>query len=193
MSIAAKTMKHRIYTRSGDEGRTGLLGGERVFKDHSRICLLGEIDELSSVIGLARSETPSTECNGILRRIQNELSRLATELAAPESLVSLAGHIEASHVERIEGEIDRLEFALPPLRQFVLPGGCRTAATLHLARCVCRRVERSLVSVQHNGARLRPVVLQYFNRLADLLFVLARSENKRSDTEEFVRGESHES
>lgn len=168
----------KIYTRTGDEGMTALLGGERVAKDSPRVEAYGTVDELNATLGLARAEPLSEDLDRLLERLQHELFRLGAELAAGGSFSRTIGMITPDRVEAIEQEIDRHEAALADLRCFILPGGTRAAAALHLARTVCRRAERRLVGAIHAaGEDVCPTSLVYLNRLGDLLFVLARAAN----------------
>ena len=175
----------RIYTRTGDAGETGLLGGGRVRKDDLRVEAYGAVDEANSVIGLCRA-TPGLprEVDDLLAGIQAELLHVGADLAAPEG--ERAGGIArvgAAEVEAIERQIDRVEAELPPLQHFILPAGHPAAAALHVARTVVRRAERRCVTLaQHRGGS-GPIVT-YLNRLSDLLFVLARQVNVRLAVEE---------
>jgi cob(I)alamin adenosyltransferase len=169
----------KIYTKTGDSGETGLLGGVRVRKDSARVAACGVIDELNSVLGLARAEQLDADDDQILATIQHHLFRVGQEIATPEPAVPPAGRIGSAEVDWLEMTIDRLDALLPPLKEFILPGGTRTAAALHLARSICRRGERSLVQL---GAEtdLSMLLMAYLNRLSDLLFVLARWVNQRN-------------
>src|SRR5690242_1194331 len=136
----------KIYTKTGDDGETGLFGGPRVRKNCPRIEAYGTVDELNAVVGLVRTEGPPADIDELLARIQNELFDLGAQLATPEpAKFGIAGATEA-HVAALEGAIDRYEAELEPLRQFILPGGTAAAAALHLARTVCRRAERLVVT-----------------------------------------------
>jgi cob(I)alamin adenosyltransferase len=167
----------KIYTRTGDDGSTGLLGPGRVSKSSVRVEAYGAVDELNAVIGVARAIAGADEVAGELAAVQSRLFALGAELATiePRALARLE-RISDRDVEEIEHWIDRLDRALPPLRHFILPGGTTLAAHVHLARTVCRRAERRLVSLREREA-VEPVLIRYLNRLADLLFVLARSCN----------------
>ncbi|GIW95097.1 MAG: ATP--cob(I)alamin adenosyltransferase [Pirellulaceae bacterium] len=167
----------RIYTRHGDGGQTGLLGGARVGKDHPRIAAFGEVDELNAAIGWARTCNMPNELQPLLERVQHELFALGAELASEDPASSGTDWISARHVEALESEIDQWEARLPPLRQFILPGGSAAAAALHWARCVCRRAERQLVQLMRQDNRVDARLLVYLNRLGDWLFVLARAAN----------------
>ena len=168
----------KIYTKTGDGGQTGLFGGGRVSKASTRVDAYGELDELNSTIGLARTDELSADVDALLSVIQNQLFQLGAELATlPSSLDKLSVPlVQSGDVEALEAQIDAHEAKLEPLTSFVLPAGCRVAAQLHVARCVCRRAERSVVSVSEQQ-EVRPVALEYLNRLSDLLFVLARHAN----------------
>jgi cob(I)alamin adenosyltransferase len=158
----------RIYTRSGDDGTTGLAGGERLPKDHARIEAIGAVDELNSAIGLLRAQPLGDAIDQPLEVAQHRLFDLGGELAMPGSEL-----LTAAHARGLEQVLDRHNASLPPLDEFILPGGSETAARCHLARAICRRAERELLRL----ARLEPVnsaSICYLNRLSDLLFVLAR-------------------
>jgi cob(I)alamin adenosyltransferase len=167
----------KIYTKTGDKGETGLFGGPRVRKDHLRIEAYGSVDELNAVLGVARSETLPAEIDALLAQIQNSLFDLGAELAAPDPTKMGVASVGASHVEVLESAIDRYEAGLPPLKTFILPGGARGAAQLHVARTVCRRAERRLISLSA-AETISGQLIIYLNRLSDLLFVLAREVNR---------------
>lgn len=166
----------KIYTKTGDEGLTGLFGGERVSKAHSRIESLGSLDELNASIGLARTAGSHPEIDAALERTQFELFDLGAELGTPHSSPYYKESISSKEITRFEVEMDAWTEKLEPLRHFVLPGGTALAAQLHLSRTICRRTERLLVaSAVENEFRAETVV--YLNRLSDWLFVLARYAN----------------
>jgi cob(I)alamin adenosyltransferase len=167
----------KIYTKTGDQGETGLFGGPRVRKDHLRIEAYGAVDELNAVLGVARSETPPAEIDALLAEIQNSLFDLGAELATPEPARMGVPMVGAAHVEALERAIDRYEAGLAPLKTFILPGGARAAAQLHVARTVCRRAERRLITLAAAEAISAQLII-YLNRLSDLLFVLAREANR---------------
>lgn len=175
----------KIYTKTGDRGETGLFGGARVKKSHRRVDAYGEIDELNSVIGLARTERFDDDVDALLVRIQSVLFDIGAELAtAPDKadkLLSVPVGDEEIHL--LERAIDRADEELEPLRTFVLPGGSRAAAHLHLARCVCRRAERRVVALAAEEP-VRDEVIRYVNRLSDLLFTWARLANHRAGVED---------
>jgi cob(I)alamin adenosyltransferase len=173
----------KIYTKTGDEGETGLWGGDRVLKDHVRIEACGAIDELNAFLGLARAETLPQEVHGVLDRVQHELFVLGAEVAAPRGSL----HIAESRVAQLEQDIDGFDSRLPPLHNFILPGGVRSAATLHAARTVCRRAERRVVHLAATPEQpVSETALCYLNRLGDLLFVLARYANASAGLKDVV-------
>lgn len=173
----------KIYTRMGDSGQTSLLGGVRVRKDDLRIEAYGTVDELNAVIGLVRSEELPKEIDALLANIQNELFELGAELATPESSAHRQQRINDRHAADMEEAIDQWEVVLKPLRQFILPGGTPAAAGLHLARTVCRRAERHVVTLRETSP-VSEAVLVYLNRLSDLLFVLARATNHEASRDD---------
>ena len=171
----------KIYTKTGDLGETGLFAGPRVRKDHARIEAYGTVDELNSVLGLARVQPGCAPFDDLLNTIQHELFALGAELATPAPVAGVTQLIEDRHIAVLEQAIDRWEEKLAPLVNFIIPGGSPLAAHLHLARTVCRRAERHVVAVlfaPSNPAGTR--IVQYLNRLGDLLFVLARAANAES-------------
>ncbi len=171
-------MGHRlskIYTRTGDEGTTGLGDGSRVAKYSERIHALGEVDEINSLIGVLELEKMPAEIHELLTDIQHDLFDLGGELCIPGMAM-----IHAERVLYLEQTLDKLNQGLEPLKEFILPGGSRVSAVAHHVRVVCRRAERSIV-VLHSVEPVRDEALQYINRLSDLLFVLARSLNKIDD------------
>jgi cob(I)alamin adenosyltransferase len=169
----------RIYTRTGDDGTTGLIGGDRVYKDSLRIDTYGTVDELNSVLGVVLSIGVPKPVQQILSRIQNDLFTIGAALATPgreaQGKYDIP-EIQDSDIRVLEAEIDRCEEELPPLSQFILPGGTEAAALLHLARTVARRAERGCVSLARSDW-VNPQILRYLNRLSDLCFVLARYVN----------------
>ncbi len=176
----------KIYTKTGDTGETGLYGGTRVSKDAMRVEACGTVDELNACIGFVRSQIQDEEIDAILHRIQNELFDIGADLATLESHPKAASlRIPPTLTPELEREIDRFGDQLPPLKQFILPGGAAGGAAVHLARTVCRRAERCVVTLV-KGEVVNPEVIIYLNRLSDLLFVLARTVNHRSDESEPV-------
>lgn len=171
-------MATRIYTKTGDGGTTGLVGGERVSKAHLRVAAYGDVDELNAGLGMVRAATPPPELDGALGHLQLLLFELGAQLATPPSSSFQVGGVRAEDVSWLEQEIDAHEAALEPLKTFILPGGTPAASALHVARTVCRRAERAVVLLTESGASVAPEAVQFLNRLADLLFVLARRANR---------------
>lgn len=181
-------MPARLYTRTGDTGVTGLFGGQRVSKDDLRVEAYGTVDELNAVLGSTRALHPPVDMDILLHALQNELFLLGGDLATPDAASENRGRISISRVSAdqvvsLEAQIDRYEEELPPLTQFILPGGCPLAASLHHARVVCRRAERRVVTLagaeRETQTPLNLEIVRYLNRLSDLLFVLARVANAR--------------
>jgi len=170
---------NRIYTRTGDDGSTGLGDGTRVPKFDLRVEALGTVDEVNAAIGMARLHAQGGELDAMLARIQNDLFDLGADLCTPapqRPLDPAPLRIIDSQVDRLEAEIDALNAALSPLNSFVLPGGSAAAAHLHLARTICRRAERLMVQLSERE-KVGGAALRYINRLSDLLFVMARMAN----------------
>ncbi|HVX09779.1 MAG TPA: cob(I)yrinic acid a,c-diamide adenosyltransferase [Pirellulales bacterium] len=166
----------KIYTKTGDRGETGLFGGPRVGKDHPRVEAYGDVDELNAFLGLVRCEPLDERIGSLLANIQNELFDLGAELASPDPEHSGTKWCAGAEITRLESAIDEHEAALTPLKAFILPGGVRSAALLHVARTICRRAERRVVTLSRDEDLSDDVVV-YLNRLGDLLFVLARVVN----------------
>ncbi len=164
----------KIYTRTGDDGTTGLADGSRAPKDAIRIDVIGEVDELNSALGLVLAEDLPREMRASLLAVQNDLFDLGGELCLPGHSIMNEGH-----VLRLEQELERLNATLPALKDFVLPGGSRAAAAAHLSRAVCRRAERRLVTLAREET-VAPHLRQYLNRLSDLMFVVARALNRHA-------------
>ena len=174
----------KIYTKTGDTGETGLFGGTRVPKNSLRIDAIGTIDELNACIGTARSQIRDVEIDNLLHRIQNELFNIGADLATLDTHSKSDNlRISSDFVETLEKDIDGLENQLAPLTNFILPGGSVAGSTLHLARTVCRRNERSVVSLA-DAESINPLIPPYLNRLSDFLFVLARLVNHRLEQPE---------
>ena len=170
----------KIYTRTGDDGTTALGSRTRVPKDDLRVSTYGTIDELNSLLGLALSHSLDDRLSEVLPRIQNELFHLGADLAFPEEDKEgwKVPRIEEKHIAAIEAVIDELNEIVGPLENFILPGGCPGAATLQVARAVCRCAEREAVALARQQD-VNPLNLSYLNRLSDALFVMGRYENKR--------------
>lgn len=176
----------KIYTRTGDDGTTGLYGGSRVAKASPRVDAYGTIDETNAAIGMVRASGAPSEIDAVLAEVQDDLFTLGAELAcAPGKADKLLKMriIEAADAERLERAIDAAEEGLPKLRSFILPGGTPTAAALHFARCVARRAERCVLSLEGDDVPRRELIV-YLNRLSDLLFVLARKTNHLAGVED---------
>jgi cob(I)alamin adenosyltransferase len=177
----------KLYTRGGDAGETGLIGGTRVAKNAPRVATYGEVDELNAVLGMAAAELGPGPHQDALIEVQRVLFALGAELATPPGREAARGTppLDASYATALEPAIDALTEKVPPLRHFILPGGSRAGAALHLARTVCRRAERAVVGL----AAAEPVNAQavvYLNRLSDYLFALARAVNHEAGTSERV-------
>ncbi len=177
----------KIYTKKGDHGETGLFGGSRISKNHVRVEAYGDVDELNALLGLARTASLPEAIHGVLQRLQKELFELGAGLASPDPNRQTATPVGDSHISRIENDIDRFENGLPPLKRFILPGGGQAAATLHVARAACRRVERRVVSLRDKQDESVPDnAISYLNRLSDLLFVLARAANAHEGIDDVI-------
>ena len=178
----------KIYTRTGDQGTTALQGGQRIAKNSQRIVALGTLDELNASLGVVRAAGLPTEIDGIVAQVQNQLFQLGAELSESEPGESEPGQspigrIGPHDVSFLEVTVDNVQDELPLLKAFILPGGTVPAAQMHLARSVCRRAEREIV-VLAGQITLRRPVLEYINRVSDLLFVLARMTNLESGRQE---------
>ena len=173
----------KIYTKTGDTGATGLFGGGRVQKDDPRVEAYGDVDELNAILGLARAVEPMPRIDEVLVPMQRDLFSIGALLATPD-LEKMHGHlakadIDDDRISELEHAIDDCEKELEPLRAFIIPGGSRKGAALHVARTVCRRAERRVVHLQRE-VEIPPLVVIYLNRLSDLLFMLARLANLRA-------------
>jgi cob(I)alamin adenosyltransferase len=170
----------KIYTRTGDAGETSLFDNSRVSKAHPRVDAYGEIDEVNAVLGFARAQRVDPDINDALVHIQRHLFAIGAQLADPAEKLAdrvTKAFITDADVDGLEALVDRLETELPPLRRFILAGGSPAGAALHLARTVCRRAERRIVSLDPAADA---IVIRYINRLSDLLFVMARTVNHRA-------------
>jgi len=171
----------KIYTRAGDQGETGLFGGGRVPKDTARLECCGTLDELNAVLGVVRAGPLPEAIDRLLDRLQNELFVVGAELAAVDPALLKLPRIGPQHITALEEAIDRYTGDLAPLTGFILPGGTRESAGLHLARTVARRAERRLVALgREEPPAVSPSLMAYLNRLSDLLFVLARAVNAQA-------------
>jgi cob(I)alamin adenosyltransferase len=169
-------MAFKIYTKTGDLGKTTLIGGTKVPKSHLRIETYGTVDELNSYIGLVTDYIDSTEIKGLLKEIQDRLFTIGSSLACDpdkEPKMKLPD-LKEEDVQLLEKEIDRMNEELPPMQSFILPGGHPAVSTTHITRCVCRRAERLCVNMQEHEFFVDVLVIKYLNRLSDYLFILAR-------------------
>jgi cob(I)alamin adenosyltransferase len=168
----------KIYTKSGDKGETGLFGGERVPKNSPRIEAYGTIDELNSFIGLGIIEVKSLEVKNLLEKIQNELFTVGSDLATPYNIDEKHKILRVPQEFYINAEkaIDKFDAEIEPLKNFILPGGTKSASLLHICRTICRRAERNVVAL-NNSVKVGDNIVIFLNRLSDLFFVLARYEN----------------
>lgn len=173
----------KIYTRGGDEGHTSFYGGERVAKNHPRIEAYGTVDELNSVLGLARASGGKPGLDAQLAEVQSDLFEIGAVLASPNSGDRFHGP-PAERVTALESAIDEMEAVLPPLKAFILPGGSRQSASLHHARTVCRRAERRILDIGDSDETRATIV--YMNRLSDFLFVAARFANRETGVEDVL-------
>ncbi len=169
-------MALKIYTKTGDKGKTSLLGGTKVPKSHIRIESYGTVDELNSFIGLLNDHISDAHSKIILKEIQDRLFTIGSSLACdPEKMPSMKiPDLKEEDIKLLEKEIDKMNESLPPMKSFILPGGNVAVSTAHICRCVCRRAERICVAMQENKLFVEPLVIKYLNRLSDYLFVLAR-------------------
>ena len=175
----------KIYTKTGDSGDTGLFDGTRVPKSDPRVAAYGDVDELNAWLGLVRVDVPDDQLSGMLEAIQRDLFAIGARLADPAKRIAqrvTKAAVTSEDISRLEAWIDLFETELPPLRRFILAGGSRAGATLHVARTICRRAERAMVSLGRDA--FEPELLVYVNRLSDLLFVMARAVNHRSGVAE---------
>ena len=173
----------KIYTKTGDAGDTGLFGGGRVGKDHPRVEAYGDVDELNAMLGLVRALEPMPRIDEVIVPIQRDLFAIGALLATPDREKMRASlekaRLDDARIRELEAAIDHCEAELEPLRSFIVPGGTSKAASLHVARPVCRRAERRVVSLARTE-ELPPVVVIFLNRVSDLLFMLARVANRRA-------------
>jgi len=182
----------KIYTKTGDEGSTSLVGGKRISKSHLRLEAYGTVDELNSAIGCARASSELTGkkaefIDTLLENFQNELFNAGSRLACVDDrMLEKLPKIPMESIERMEKSIDQMTDELPPLKNFILPGGSEKAAHLHLARTVCRRAERLVVKLIDEGESVDPLSIKYLNRLSDCLFVLARYANHIAGVKDVV-------
>jgi cob(I)alamin adenosyltransferase len=179
-------MAFKIYTKTGDQGETGLFGGARVAKSHLRVEAYGTLDELNSFVGWLRdSLTNAEEVDVVLEQVQHRLFTIGSNLAADPDKHPPVPDLELGDVTLLESSIDAMDAALPPLKNFILPGGHPTVSLCHVCRTVCRRAERLVVAV-HHVTPLAPIILHYLNRLSDYFFVLGRHLGHQLGAQEVV-------
>ena len=175
----------KIYTRTGDDGTTGLGDGTRVAKDSLRVDAMGDVDELNSVIGLLLTESVPDILLDLLTQVQHDLFNLGGEICIPDYII-----LQQANIDNLEQAIDTLNEQLAPLKEFILPGGTKAAAYCHLARTVCRRAERKLITLARDE-KVTAISLKYLNRLSDLLFVLCRVINKEAGVPDVLWNNTH--
>ncbi len=172
----------KIYTKTGDDGSTGLFGGPRVRKDDPRIEAYGTVDELNAALAMAQAEELTEAISTVVERVQHELFAVGAQLATPDPQAHATALITDERLSELEADIDRFEATLPPLKEFILPGGTAAATRLHFARTICRRAERRLITLAAQPQEAVDSNMQiYLNRLSDLLFVLARAANQAAN------------
>ena len=175
----------KIYTRTGDDGTTGLGDGTRVAKDSLRVDAMGDVDELNSVIGLMLTENVPDILTDLLTQVQHDLFNLGGEICIPDYVI-----LQQANIDNLEEAIDTLNDDLAPLKEFILPGGTKAASFCHLARTVCRRAERKLITLARDE-KVTAISLKYLNRLSDLLFVLCRVINKEAGVPDVLWNNTH--
>ena len=175
----------KIYTRTGDDGTTGLGDGTRVQKDSLRVDAMGDVDELNSVIGLMLTENVPDILTELLTQVQHDLFNLGGEICIPDYVI-----LQQANIDNLEEAIDTLNDDLEPLKEFILPGGTKAASFCHLARTVCRRAERKLITLARDE-KVTAISLKYLNRLSDLLFVLCRVINKEAGVPDVLWNNKH--
>ena len=180
-------MAMKIYTKTGDAGTTSLIGGTKVSKAHLRIEAYGTVDELNSYIGLCKDLLADQDSKSVLQEIQDRLFTIGSALACdPEKETKLKiPDLKEEDITLLENAIDKMNGELPPMKSFILPGGHPTVSHLHIARCVCRRAERSCVRLQMEKNEVDPIIPKYLNRLSDYLFILARYSGLTLNIAEF--------
>lgn len=179
-------MSIKIYTKTGDNGTTSLIGGTKVPKSHLRIESYGTTDELNSYIGLCKDLIPDEKSKSILLEVQDRLFTIGSSLACDNEKNPglMLPDLKETDIELLEKEIDAMTASLPEMKNFILPGGHPTVSELHIARCVCRRAERACVRMTYEGLSVDPLIIKYLNRLSDYLFVLSRYASQLLQVEE---------
>ena len=173
----------KIYTKTGDKGETGLMGGKRLTKDSLRITAIGEVDELNAVLGVCRAENKQVVIEKILHVLQRDLFALGADLSTPLEEKYDVPRVKENQITQLENWIDKIDVEVEPLKNFILPGGSAAAASLHLARTICRRAERAIVALER-VENIGENIVKFINRLSDLLFMMARYANFLEKVEE---------
>jgi len=181
-------MAMKIYTKTGDAGKTSLIGGTKVLKNNPRIEAYGTVDELNSYIGLVSDFCKDDHAKNILKEIQDRLFTIGSELACdPDKKINMSiPDLHESDIELLEKEMDEMDKELPVMKNFILPGGSPSVSFMHVARCVCRRAERCCVNLMENDGNVNPLIIKYINRLSDYLFMLARYTGMKNNTLEII-------
>lgn len=181
-------MAMKIYTKTGDAGKTSLIGGTKVLKNNPRIEAYGTVDELNSYMGLVSDFCKDDHAKNILKEIQDRLFTIGSELACdPDKKINMSiPDLHESDIELLEKEMDEMDKELPVMKNFILPGGSPSVSFMHVARCVCRRAERCCVNLMENDGNVNPLIIKYINRLSDYLFMLARYTGMKNNTLEII-------
>lgn len=181
-------MAMKIYTKTGDAGKTSLIGGTKVLKSDLRIDAYGTVDELNSYIGLVSDFSTDEHAKSILKEIQDRLFTIGSELACdPDKKINMPiPDLHESDIELLEKEMDQMDTELPAMKHFILPGGLPSVSFMHVARCVCRRAERSCVNLKETSGTVNPLVIKYLNRLSDYLFMLSRFTLMQNNVPEII-------
>jgi cob(I)alamin adenosyltransferase len=181
-------MAMKIYTKTGDTGKTSLIGGTKVLKSDPRIDAYGTVDELNSYLGVVSDFSNNEHSKKILKEIQDRLFTIGSELACdPDKKINMPiPDLHESDIELLEKEMDEMDAQLPPMKNFILPGGLPAASFMHVARCVCRRAERCCVNLKENSSEVNPLIIKYLNRLSDYLFMLARYTSMKNNAPEVI-------
>lgn len=181
-------MAMKIYTKTGDAGKTSLIGGTKVLKSNPRIEAYGTVDELNSYIGLVSDFCNDDHSKNILKEIQDRLFTIGSELACdPDKKINMPiPDLHESDVQLLEKEMDEMDKELPVMKHFILPGGSPSVSFMHVARCVCRRTERCCVNLMESDSEVNPLIIKYINRLSDYLFMLARYSGMKTNTPEIT-------
>jgi cob(I)alamin adenosyltransferase len=181
-------MAMKIYTKTGDAGKTSLIGGTKVLKSDPRIDAYGTVDELNSYIGVVSDFSNDEHSKKILKEIQDRLFTIGSELACdPNKRINMPiPDLNESDIELLEKEMDQMDSQLPPMKNFILPGGLPAVSFMHVARCVCRRAERCCVHLKESSSEVNPLIIKYLNRLSDYLFMLARYTSMKNNAPEII-------